>query len=70
MPLKVRWVVERTLAWLGRYRRLSKDYECETAHSETWIRISSIHMMLRRLRPDTENPEPKFDYPKPVRKVA
>jgi putative transposase len=70
VPLKVRWVVERTFAWLGRYRRLSKDYEYETAHSETWIQISTIHLMLRRLRPNTENPEPKFQYPKGVKKVA
>ncbi len=32
-----RWVVERTLAWLGRYRRLSKDYEQREAYSETWV---------------------------------
>jgi putative transposase len=70
VPLKVRWVVERTFAWLGRYRRLSKDYEYETAHSEAWIQISSIHMMLRRLRPDANNPEPKFKYPKSQKKVA
>jgi putative transposase len=70
VPLKVRWVVERTFAWLGRCRRLSKDYEYETAHSEAWIQISTIHMMLRRLRPDTENPEPKFKYPKGRKKVA
>jgi putative transposase len=70
VPLKVRWVVERTFAWLGRYRRLSKDYEYETAHSEAWIQISTIHMMLRRLRPDTDNPPPKFKYPKSQKKVA
>lgn len=70
VPLKVRWVVERTFAWMGRYRRLSKDYEYETAHSEAWIQISMIHMMLRRLRPNTENPEPKFKYPKNGKKAA
>ena len=70
VPLKVRWVVERTFAWLGRCRRLSKDYEYETAHSEAWIQISTIHLMLRRLRPNAENPEPKFQYPKSERKVA
>jgi putative transposase len=70
VPLKVRWVVERTFAWLGRCRRLSKDYEYETAHSEAWIQISTIHVMLRRLRPNIENSEPKFKYPKIEKKVA
>ncbi len=45
----VRWVVERTLAWLGRYRRLSKDYEHCTKSSEGMIYIASIATMLRRL---------------------
>lgn len=70
VPLKIRWVVERTFAWLGRCRRLSRDYEYKTVHSETWIRISAIHMMVRRLKPDKENPHPKFKYPKPKKKVA
>ena len=44
-----RWVVERTFAWLGRYRRLSKDYEglCET--SEALIHLGMIRLMARRL---------------------
>jgi putative transposase len=46
-----RWVVERTFAWLGRYRRLSKDYEHSPKVSEAWIRLAMIHRMLRRLRP-------------------
>ncbi len=46
-----RWVVERTFAWLGRSRRLSKDYEGMPATSETWIRIAMIHLMLKRLAP-------------------
>lgn len=69
VPLKIRWVVERTFAWLGRCRRLSRDYEYKTASSEAWIQISAIQMMLRRLKPDTENPPPKFKYPKPDKKV-
>ena len=47
--LKWRWVVERTFAWLGRYRRLSKDYEGSTESSESWIYITMTHLMLRRL---------------------
>ncbi len=43
------WIVERTFAWLGRYRRLSKDYEYLTETSETMIYIAMIHLMVRRL---------------------
>src|SRR5262249_14162666 len=70
VPLKVRWVVERTFAWLGRYRRLSTDYEYETAHSEAWIQVSSIRLRLRHLRPNAENPDPKCKDPKSQKKVA
>lgn len=47
--LPKRWIVERTFGWLGRSRRLSKDYEalCET--SEVWIRIAMIYLMTNRL---------------------
>jgi putative transposase len=44
-----RWVVERTLAWLGRNRRLSKDYERLPSSSETVVYLASIRLMLRRL---------------------
>ena len=44
-----RWVVERTFGWLGRQRRLSKDYEYLTDTSETMIYVSMIGLMLRRL---------------------
>jgi putative transposase len=44
-----RWVVERSFAWLGKYRRLSKDYEALPAVSETMIYIASIHLLIRRL---------------------
>jgi putative transposase len=46
-----RWVVERSFAWLGAYRRLSKDYEFFTDHSESMIYLASIHRLLRRLAP-------------------
>jgi len=44
-----RWVVERSFAWFGNYRRLSKDYEEEMQSSEGMIYLASIHRMLRRL---------------------
>ena len=43
-----RWVVERTFAWLGRYRRLSKDYERTTTSSEAFIYLASIRLLLSR----------------------
>ena len=46
-----RWVVERTFAWLGRYRRLSKDYEKCTKSSEGMVYIASIHTILKRIAP-------------------
>jgi putative transposase len=47
--LKRQWVVERTFAWLGRCRRLSKDYEGKTASSEAWVKLAMIQLMARRL---------------------
>jgi len=44
-----RWIVERTFAWFGRHRRLSKDYEYGTQTSEAMIRVAMIHLMVRRL---------------------
>lgn len=46
-----RWVVERTFAWLGRCRRLSKDYEALPETTEAWVNIAMTHLMLRRLKP-------------------
>jgi putative transposase len=60
--LPQRWVVERTFAWLGRSRRLSKEYERRTDTSETVIKISMIHLMLKRLAPEQDVPE--FHYRK------
>jgi putative transposase len=44
-----RWVVERTFGWLGRYRRLSKDYEQLPENSEAMIVLGMINLMSRRL---------------------
>jgi len=69
-PVKIRWVVEQSHACLGRCRRLSKDYERLTSSSETWIQISAVQRMMRRLRPDTKNPQAVFKYPNKDKKVA
>jgi putative transposase len=44
-----RWVVERTFAWLGRYRWLSKDSEALPCTEEAWISLAMIRLMLARL---------------------
>ena len=44
-----RWVVERTFAWLGRFRRMSKDYEFHPETSESMIHLAMINVMVRRL---------------------
>jgi putative transposase len=49
LVLPRRWVVERTFSWLGHCRRLSKDYEHLTAHSESMIYLAMIRIMVRRL---------------------
>ena len=69
--LPYRWVVERTNAWNGKYRRNSKDYERRTAASEAMIQISNIHLMLNRLRPDPQKRSAKFLYErKPMKKAG
>jgi putative transposase len=60
-----RWVVERTFAWLGRYRRNSRDYERFAHTSEAMIKVSSIHRMLRLLKPDQSRPPVPFKYREP-----
>ena len=49
--LHKRWVVERTNAWNGRSRRLSKDYERRIDSSESMVRVNSIRLLLNRLAP-------------------
>lgn len=58
--LPKRWVVERTFSWLGRWRRLSRDYEHRTDSSEAMVRIASIGRMLRRIEPSKQ--QPQFQY--------
>jgi len=66
--LPKRWVVERTFAWLGRYRRLSKDYERLTETSAGMVQVSAIHHMLRRLLPTRS--KYRFRYKRSRRKAA
>jgi putative transposase len=60
VKLPRRWVVERTFAWLGRYRINSKEYERLTTSSESQVYISSIQLLLRRLNPSKEYSEFKY----------
>jgi putative transposase len=55
-----RWVVERSMAWIGRNRRMSKDYAYRPASSEAWEYLSRIRLMLNRLA--GEQIEPTFQY--------
>jgi putative transposase len=58
-PVRKRWVVERTNAWNGRYRRHSKDYERKVESSAAMIQVSQTNLMLRRLAPPHDQ---KFRY--------
>jgi putative transposase len=60
-PLKIRWVVERTFAWLGRYRRHSRDYEKRTDSSESMLLLSSVGILLNKLEPAAPA-QPTFRY--------
>ncbi len=64
LKLPRRWAVERTFAWIGRYRRNGRDYEYDADTSESMIRISSIHLMLRKLSPDKSKKAIPFKYRK------
>jgi putative transposase len=60
--LPIRWTVERTFAWLGRCRRLTKDRERSVLSSEAMIKLAMIQLMLNRLEPNESVPE--FHYRK------
>lgn len=58
--LPIRWTVERTFAWLGKCRRLSKDRERSVLSSEAFVKLAMIHLMLNRLEP--KNTDADFSY--------
>jgi putative transposase len=60
VQLPIRWTVERTFAWLGKCRRLSKDRERSVLSSEAFIKLAMIHLMLNRL--EFKDTEPAFHY--------
>ena len=62
VKLPRRWVVERTFAGIGRYRKNSRDYERYPHSSEAMIKISSIHRMLNYLKPNKSKKAILFKY--------
>jgi transposase len=60
VKLPIRWTVERTFAWLGKCRRLSKDREKSVRSSEAFVKLAMIHLMLNRLEPKEADAE--FQY--------
>jgi putative transposase len=60
VKLPLRWTVERTFAWLGQCRRLSKDREKSVLSSEAFVKLAMIHLMLNRLEP--KNGDADFHY--------
>jgi putative transposase len=60
VKLPIRWTVERTFAWLGNCRRLSKDREKSVLSSEAFVKLAMIQLMFHRLRPS--HSEPEFHY--------
>ena len=68
VPVPQRWVVERTFAWMGRNRRLSKDYERTITSSEATIKLANIALLLRRLEPNKNTK--KFHYRSKLQKAC
>ena len=69
--LAYRWAVERTNAWVGKYRRNGKDYERMTAVAEAVIQVSLIHVMLKWLSPDPDATQAAFRSARtPLRKAV
>jgi putative transposase len=62
VKLPIRWTVERTFAWLGKCRRLSKDREKSVLSSEAFVKLAMIHLMLNRLQP--KHADAEFQYRK------
>jgi putative transposase len=60
VKLPLRWTVERTFAWLGKCRRLTKDREKSVRSSEAFVKLAMIHLMLNRLQP--KGTEAEFQY--------
>jgi putative transposase len=58
--LPIRWTVERTFAWLGKCRRLSKDRERSVVSSEAFIKLAMIQLMLNRLQPQNTDAEIQY----------
>ena len=52
--LPQRWIVERTIGWLNRCRRLAKDWECLNRNGLAFLRWASVRMMVRKLCQDTK----------------
>jgi transposase len=65
VKLPIRWTVERTFAWLGRCRRLTKDREKTVLSSEAFIKLAMIQLMLHRIQP-SDIVDPEFRYPRPI----
>jgi len=60
VKLPIRWTVERTFAWLGRCRRLSKDREKSVLSSESFVKLAMVQLMLHRLHPNEADAEFKY----------
>ena len=61
--LPLRWVVERILAWITRFRRLAWDYERTLVHSEAMVMWAMIGLMARRLTPAPRSPALAAEWP-------